>query len=551
MKIEVDIKKTIKWLVEHKKIDVLAPDHEYQRAPVWKPDQEKMFIDSVFRGYSIPAFYLHHEEVGIGEYASKRLNIIDGQQRINALYRYYEGAYTLLNPKDAKFKFPNFAQDEDCPWAEKRYKDLNEDLKTFFLQQKVVIYFIKTDDENKKRDKNKIRDLFIRLQGGTPLMPQEKRDSWPGEFTQYILDLGGKHGVDKYPGHDFFTNTAKPSGGESNKRKLAAQIAMLYFNKRETRSFCDIKSVNIDQFYHQKIGFNRFAEETKRFEKILDMLAKKFTDSKTLKGKGHYAIGLVLLVDSLEKDYSEGWKEKLHGAFIEFHKKYLAAAKSMKGDSDYQTNEDKEYYFSYVLLASTKTDVAGTIEKRHHFFVEKMLGFIKPIKKDPKRNFTNAEKELIYYRDKQICQVCKMRGDSAVVAWSDAEFHHVKEHHRGGKSVISNGALVHKGCHPRAKEDVDSFCHWWESRQDENMDEKTEYLKFPPPEKTECRFKYQGVTYYGKIEQKKLIVESHGKYSSFSRASGEITGTSRNGWDDWELKLSGDAWVGADSWRKR
>ncbi|WP_423910296.1 HNH endonuclease [Candidatus Spongiihabitans sp.] len=290
---------------------------------------------------------------------------------------------------------------------------------------------------------------------------------------------------------------------------------MLYFNKRETRSFCDIKSVNIDQFYFQNIGFEYSSEAAQRFEKILDMLGKIFSDHKPL--KAHYAISLVLLVDGLLRDYVPGWEEKLHNAFMDFNKKYLAAAKAMKGD--HQTDENKEYYNSYVQSTSTKIDVADTIQRRHQFFVKEMLRLLNPTSKDPKRNFTDTEKEYIYYKDKRMCQVCKMRDDSVVVPWNDAEFHHVQEHHQGGKSVLSNGALVHKGCHPRSKENVDKFCCWWESGKNENMDEQKENLKFPPSEGTECRFKYQDKTYYGKIEKKRLVIDAHGDYGSFSMAS--------------------------------
>lgn len=41
----------------------------------------------------------------------------------------------------------------------------------------------------------------------------------------------------------------------------------------------------------------------------------------------------------------------------------------------------------------------------------------------------------------------------------------------------------------------------------------------------------------------------NGKYMSFSAASRAITGTSRNGWTDWELGLAGGEWIVADKWR--
>lgn len=530
MKVETVTSKSVESLIDWRKNQFLQVNYEYQRAPVWTPHQKQMFIDSIFRGYSVPAFYLHHERKESGELSSVTLSIIDGQQRINALYEYYEGAYPLLDPaEDSTFKFPNFVKGKDCPWAGKRFKDLDESLKQQFLRQPVVVYQIETNDGNE------IRDLFIRLQGGTPLSPQEKRDSWPGNFTEYILNLGGKFGVNKYPGHDFFTKTAKPSGSESNRRKVAAQTAMLYFNKRETKSFCDIKSVSIDRFYHEKIDFDFASDEVKRFERILAILVRTFSGSKPL--KAHYAIGMILLVDSLLDNYVPGWEANLRGAFDEFNKKCIASAKAMKQD-----NVTDEYYDMYVRWTSTSTDVMVTIQRRHYFFVEKMLQLIAPTPKDPQRGFTDMEREIIFYRDKRICQVCKMRGDLTEIPWDDAEVHHVNEHRNGGRTALANGALVHKSCHPRSQEAVEEFRLWWESKERDVVETER---NFPPPESTECRFRH----YRGRIEKGKLVVGDQ-VFNSFSRASCDLTGTSRNGWNDWEIKLPNQShWILSGDWR--
>ena len=36
------------------------------------------------------------------------------------------------------------------------------------------------------------------------------------------------------------------------------------------------------------------------------------------------------------------------------------------------------------------------------------------------------------------------------VPWVEAEIHHIKEHSQGGQTVLENGKLVHKQCHPKA-----------------------------------------------------------------------------------------------------
>jgi predicted type IV restriction endonuclease len=72
-----------------------------------------------------------------------------------------------------------------------------------------------------------------------------------------------------------------------------------------------------------------------------------------------------------------------------------------------------------------------------------------------------------------------------------------------------------------------------------------------PPNETLCRFSYKGKTYHGVIKEGVLQLESYGQHNSFSSASVSVSGTSRNGWMDWELKLpTSSRWILADTWRK-
>ena len=77
---------------------MLVVNPEYQRGSVWTPVQKKKLVDSVLRGYPIPLIYLHHIRQTAGKLVSERYEIIDGQQRINALSDFHDGAFKLLDP---------------------------------------------------------------------------------------------------------------------------------------------------------------------------------------------------------------------------------------------------------------------------------------------------------------------------------------------------------------------------------------------------------------------------------------------------------------------
>ena len=439
---------TVRKLVELRKHDFAKPNPEYQRGSVWKTDQQMKLIDSVLRGYQLPIIYLHYRESAVAGLKQESYDIIDGQQRINALYYFAEGAFPLYKVDDPKAKFPKFIQEQPCPWGGKYFHGLPPDLKNQFFDARIPVSYIKTDDQHE------VRDLFVRLQSGLPLNPQEKRDAYPGRFNEFVFSLGGKPGLPQYPGHPFFSRVAgmEPSSGRGKARQLAAQIAMLFLSRRinGTDQFPNINATAIDDYYYENLDFDGDSRDCQRLREILGKLDDLLGDEKRPKMKGHEAIHLVLLLDSLWDDYLRSWESRLqeaHGNFLNL----LREATKM-GD------KKSEIYLQYGLLASSGADKGDNIRIRHHYYTTRMMEFLGELTlKDPKRLFGQTDKDIIYWRAGGKCQRC-----GAVVRWKEAEFHHVEEHSKGGKTELDNGALVHKGCHPKGPEETQAFARKFE-----------------------------------------------------------------------------------------
>ena len=450
MKIEPNIDYTIENLIEAKKKDFLKINPEYQRGAVWKKPQKQLLIDSIMRGYSVPAFYFHKKTEAIHMAGvNTSLYIVDGQQRINAISEFVGDAFKLLDPAKAK-GFPDFAKNEHCPWAGKSFPDLSEELRQKFIGQKVIVYEITdgSDDE--------VRDLFIRLQAGTSLTDQEKRDAWPGNFTNFILSLGGKTGM--RAGHDFFTGLIKKK--ESDRRQLAAQITLLFITWYDKKEVVDIKSQNIDSFYRANVGFNEYGEHAERLRKILDCVVNIMPRKTDL--LAHEAIHLVLFVSSLMGNYADDWRNQLFDAVEKFREE----CKKAKGIRK-KTGEIVPYMERYVSLAGSQSNQVSNITMRHVFFVQEMSNFMNLAKKDDKRNYDSMERECIYLRDHGECQVCVMNKRKDLVPGNlvDMEIHHVVPHSEGGKTSFDNGALVHRSCHPKTENDVKRFKSWWDLKK--------------------------------------------------------------------------------------
>ncbi len=436
-------RRTIKKLMALLKEQMLKANPEYQRGVVWSDIQKKKLVDSILRGYPIPLIYLHHITRKIDDMQRDDLEIVDGQQRINAIHTFIEGGIRLFDPKlDAKVaKFPAFITEQPCPWARKDFQSLSPALQEQLLSTELPVAIIKSEVDNE------VRDLFIRLQSGLPLNGQEARDAWPGGVTEFVLKLGGKPDIVRYPGHPFFREALrmKPERDRGKTRQLAAQIAMLFLNRRQSGegAFIDINSSSLNDFYYQNLSFASDSPDAHRLLRILDTLAEILRDGKRPKLHGHDAIHLVLFVDTLWDDYAPTWKSRLLSALDAF----------LKDLAEEKHNYSSPFSTEYSVLTKAGSDKASAIATRHRFYVAKMMSYMADLPKlDPQRAFGEAERAAIYYRQKKRCAVC-----GAEMHWSDVQIHHVEEHGQGGKTALENGAAVHIACHPKGKKATAAF----------------------------------------------------------------------------------------------
>ena len=447
----------VKDILEWKKGNILRVNPEYQRGAVWKESQQKKLIDSVMRGYPLPMIYLHHKKQTIGGITREDFEIIDGQQRINALYYFGEGAIRLFDPiKDEKeARFPQFIKEMPCPWANCEYHTLPEELRNKFDNTEIFIVKITTHNEDEARD------LFIRLQAGLPLNAQEKRDAWPGGFTEFVLKYGGKKELVRYPGHDFFRKVVlNPPSDRGEIRTLCAQIAMLFFEQAAKGNWMNIGTKPVDDYYYQNLGFDIFSDKVMRLGKILHLIVDLFNGYKGPKLKVHEAIHVVLLIDSLIDEYTASWEKNFITSFDIFRHKSAIDKKA----------KDGEYWLRYGALTMTQAAGASTIQARHDFFSRKMLETLRPVKKDSNRIYGLLEREILYFQYRKQCVVCEEE-----IQWEDLEIHHLDEHQHGGQTTLENGVPVHKKCHPKGQSAINFYNEWI------NEKEKilTNYSKFP------------------------------------------------------------------------
>ena len=435
-------KKTIGGILKLRKNNMLQVNPEYQRGAVWTKLQQQKLIDSVLRGYPLPLIYLHHIKREVEGMTRDDLEIIDGQQRINSFHEFSEDSWALLNPQEESAKFPFFLKDEPCDWADKKFSNLSSEIRERFLNTPLSIVEMECSTQDE------VRDLFTRLQAGTPLSAQEKRDAMVGDFAELVLTLGGKPELrqGKYRGHDFFTKVMRAGHQDRGQiRQLVGQILMLYLHRQEHGGdFLPIKGKVLDDTYYRFVGLNSKWESIDRFKRILDRLAALLGDGARPPLKKHDAIHLILLADSLWDNYTHQWEGKLAEAYDAFADK-LAQTRRIK---EFTGGEDRDTvaFLNYFQKTKSGSAQAENIKSRHEIYLRYMRDFLGAslVAKDTQRGFDSLQREIIYYRDNKTCWHCGKYGS---VKWDDAEIHHVIPHSEGGQTVIENGALLHQNCH--------------------------------------------------------------------------------------------------------
>ena len=73
-------------------------DDDFQREDVWKPKQKIELIESVLMGLPLPIFYFNQDKKGV-------LIVVDGRQRLTALFSYMSDEFKLSNLKILPKKF--------------------------------------------------------------------------------------------------------------------------------------------------------------------------------------------------------------------------------------------------------------------------------------------------------------------------------------------------------------------------------------------------------------------------------------------------------------
>jgi len=147
----------------------LIVNSDYQRGSgIWPPGPSSYFIDTILEEFPFPKIYMY--EFINREDRTVRREIVDGQQRISTIRRFYANEFELSS---------------DSSHAGKKFQDLDEETQDKFLSYSVSV------DVIRNAHRGEILQMFRRMNAYTlPLNEAEKRhSSFQGEFKWFINDI--------------------------------------------------------------------------------------------------------------------------------------------------------------------------------------------------------------------------------------------------------------------------------------------------------------------------------------------------------------------------
>lgn len=378
---------------------------DFQRPAVWGNPQKQLLVDTILRDYDVPKLYWRK----IGTKPDK-YDVVDGQQRLRAVWDFFDG----------KFKLPqDYDPIDGMEIGGCKYDDLPDELRMRFDVYALDVVILEDTDEDE------VREMFLRLQNGTSLKAQEKRNAYPGRMRDFVKEVAE---------HAFFTKVPFLNSRYTYDH-IAAQMACMELAGGPT----NVKNADLNRMYEKNKEFDTKSPEAKSIARVLNALNEIFAE-KTPELERYNVISLYCVVAELLKQYvMEDIKADFLNWFIEFERE--------RHIQESKPSEDAiPEWIAYKEKTSHSTDAEESIRWRMEFMLKDLLEKRPNIRlKDNQRNFTHLQRLAIFRRDGGICQL-RIKCDGAKLTWDDWHCDHIRPWSKGGKTTVENAQVACSAC---------------------------------------------------------------------------------------------------------
>ena len=311
----------------NKRRNQINTNPDYQRPSVWTKNQKQMLIDSILRDYDVPKIYLHKTE-------EDKYDVVDGQQRIRAIWSFYDDEFPLAKDADDV---------NGHSVANKKYSELDPDVTDIIDIYNLDLVILDNISEDE------IREMFLRLQNGTSLKAQEKRNAIPGKMRDFVKSIAN---------NDFFYKV-NFKDSRFTYDLIAAQMCLLALNGNIT----NIKDKDLNDMYWNNKEFDENCEQAKTINKILNYMNEMFPNKAPELSR--YS---VILMDLMPNYDIRERENDLSKWFVDFE--YRRNQDKMK-----EAEQQDPVLVLYQRWISNSSDTSESLTYRHKVLKEDLLSF--------------------------------------------------------------------------------------------------------------------------------------------------------------------------------
>ena len=378
-------------------------DTSYQRpADAWSKEDNQCLIDTILKGEPMPLFFLNYKSEEEVHY------IVDGQQRLNAITKFYDNEITL-NKK--------FSGNENHGKSFNGEYPINDDQRDAFLNYDIRFWIMEDYDDNR------VRLIFSRLQRGKPLQLGERLNAKPGKIVERMREISN---------HPFMHGSIAVYKGRYGIYPDAARI--LFYEKRGVRQ---MGSNEIHKFFDDFENLDVDDRDFKNAISTLNYLVKCFPPDDgpyNYLEKHAWVLAVYTMVRELKIAYSlQGKEDDIRKFVTDFHNKVY--------NEDFRNSKINYQRFYDNVRGGWSEKI---ISLRRNILIQEFLEKFELDELDDRRQISDEEK-ISVFANNPFCEMC----GEEFKDYKYPEYHHKKRYIDGGETQLDNIMVLCTECHKR------------------------------------------------------------------------------------------------------
>jgi hypothetical protein len=384
----------------------LVLDPIFQRRRVWEDSRSSRLIESVILEVPLPVFYLAEGADGTEE-------VIDGQQRLSAFFRFLDNEYSLRGLKALAHLNGKYFKDLDKP-----------------IQKVIRDSSIRTIVFKKESDENLRFEIFERLNtGAVPLNRQELRNCvFRGPYNNLLIALSTD------PDYMWLMGLKTPEKRMKDVEYVLRFAAFYHFTYLKYKP-------PMDRFFDEDMRKYQYAGKHEQ-EELIAAFKKAVTLVRSLLGQNAFR----RFYRGTDGSPDGHWEPKKFNASLY---DILMCSFADKDKNQVMANLDSIREALIVLMTNDQsfidaielsTSSVRMVTTRFDIWRKTLDSILAAPAKQP-RTFSRLLKQEMYDGN-PTCGIC----NQYIAGLDDAALDHIEQYWLGGKTIPGNARLAHRYC---------------------------------------------------------------------------------------------------------